>query len=106
MREVKFRARVKGDSGTYQVGIIDWVDQCVMIQRSNDDYDRVPFEMIQALEQWTNMDDREGIPIYDGDKVEDALGSQWQVSYDGVHWILGDEDFLGNYKSQGLKVIP
>ncbi len=68
MREIKFRAKIKGDAGVYQVWTIDWLWQKALISRACGD-EWVAFEKIEAFLEYTGLRDSQSVEIYEGDMV-------------------------------------
>ena len=74
MRDIEFRAKVKGDAGVYKVWGINWLDQKMLIQRACGD-EWVSFDKIQSLMQFTGLVDKNEIRIYEGDIVKHQLNN-------------------------------
>ena len=68
-REIKFRAKVKGDAGMWNVWAIDWRNLQVMLDGARDGA-WTPMSKIQALMQYINQKDINDVEMYDGDIVK------------------------------------
>jgi hypothetical protein len=68
-REIKFRAKVKGDAGMWNVWAIDWRRLKVMLDGARDG-EWTPMSKIQSLMQYINQKDINEVEICDGDIVQ------------------------------------
>ncbi len=102
MREIKFRAKIKGDAGVYQVWAIDWLWQTALISRACGD-ERVPFEKIEAFQEYTGLKDKNDKEIYEGDICQ-YPGTIHRGEIVQVIWMENPASFSPMY-SDGLTII-
>jgi len=93
VKEIKFRVKIKGDAGIYEVWSIDWLWEKMLVRRNCGD-EWVKFVKIQQLMQWTGLYDKNGKLIYahdivrvpakyfrvlglDREREEDRIGMVW-----------------------------
>lgn len=69
MREIKFRAKVKGDAGLWNVWKIDWLNQQVELDGAREG-SWMSMQKIQALMEFTGYQDYHGEDIYEGDVIQ------------------------------------
>lgn len=84
MRELKFRAWHKDAHWMRPVADISFSDRLVSVRMEEDSPARGPYLTVPlaevALMQWTGMVDRDGIEIYEGDRVQ-------------VHWPTDENTY-------------
>lgn len=88
MRDIKFRAKVKGDAGIWNVTAIDWLNKRVMLDGARANWH--PIEKIQDLMQFTSLHDKNGVEIFEGDLLRffDPRTESWKSPIDWVGEVV------------------
>lgn len=92
MREIKFRAWDKENSLMAQVTYIDFSNECLYISLEEDLYRNLDFEEAELM-QFTGLQDKNGVDIYEGDIVKYKYFFQDKESTLKVVWHEGRNGF-------------
>ena len=110
MREIKFRAKIKGDAGVYPVWDISfWNQQALIGRHSGEEW--LPFKKIQAFLQYTGLKDSKGHEIWEGDILRHGWGIK-KLEYETIE-VSWSEDHCQWYAGivpitqlRGLRASP
>ena len=108
-REIKFRAWQKKYKEMYEVNCIDWEAEFVWVKYYDDDreewFSREEHFADLELMQYTGLKDKNGIEIYEGDKIFDGSNNYYVEFKHGMFKPICYASLDNECNAWGYKVI-